>query len=1044
MMIHMKRFTLVVFFLAAGIAKATSLPQSFTYQGTLTDASDIPISSATTVIFRILNSVQDCILYSESQPVSPDANGNFLVQIGSFAGSPKRTVEDSNNSMTAVFQNSTAIAGIKVSDGTICMYSPASGQLRHLQIQVNSSILSPNVAITSVPFATVAETVQGLAPSNILQVNTSGATALSQANLNAAFTTPAYTNLQDILGGNYVKTSALPTCAGSAVLKYDGTNFSCVTPSGGSGTVTNVTGTLPISVTTGTSTPVISIATANTTTTGALTATDFTTFNSKLSPTLASANIFVGNASNIATGVALSGDAIINNAGILSLNNIVTANTFSKITFNAKGQVTGGAALMSSDITTALGYTPGSGSGTVIGVTAAATSGNPIIVSNSSTLPSIDIYRATASVNGYLASSDFSTFNSKQAGSTELTGLAALSSVGFVRRTAANIYTSIASIDLTTSVIGLLPSANIASNAITSAQIVNATITSSDLSSASIEAINLAQMGASTGQVMKWTGSAWVASADLSSNAGTVTGATAAATAGNPITVSNSSTSPSIDISRATASANGYLASSDWSIFNSKLSNFSTLTSADVTTALTFTPVSRTLSSANIFVGNASNIATGVVLSGDATINDSGILSLRNIVAANTFSKITYNAKGQVTGGAALISSDITTALGYTPGSNSGTVTGATAAATTGNPITVSNSSTSPSIDISRATASVNGYLASSDFTNFNNKLGSALTAGSIFIGNGSNIAQAQTISGDATITNAGLLTVGTGAITSAKILNATISSADLSTSIANALWSVNGSGDVSRISGNVGIGTTSPQSLFHMSGSDTSGTGINGLIENTATTGFPSAGFQFKAAGVTQGYVSGNNYTDLFFGIMPGLNLMAGSNFQDITFSTGAAVAGGASGPTMVIKSSGNVGIGTTAPQTTLDVNGTAGVGSTYEGMASYVNSSTAYTIPNTSLTVYRITLTGNSTITLPAFTTASTAKIYSMTIFLKQDGTGFRTIAWAQNGSDTIKWDTGTAPTISPTAGKITIIQLMKPSDETVWYGSMVWKED
>ncbi|MGE3758605.1 MAG: hypothetical protein AB7H97_12655, partial [Pseudobdellovibrionaceae bacterium] len=139
-----------------------------------------------------------------------------------------------------------------------------------------------------------------------------------------------------------------------------------------------------------------------------------------------------------------------------------------------------------------------------------------------------------------------------------------------------------------------------------------------------------------------------------------------------------------------------------------------------------------------------------------------------------------------------------------------------------------------------------------------------------------------------------------------------------------------------------------------------------------------------------------------------------------------------------------GSVGIGTGAvPATALDVNGTATVNSSYEGISSYVNSTTSYTIPDTTVNIRRITLTGNATITLPAFTTP-TAKVYSLTIFLKQDGTGSRTVTFAGNASDTVKWDSGTAPTISSTANKITILQLTKPSDETVWYGSMTWKEN
>ncbi|MBY0315489.1 MAG: hypothetical protein K2Q26_08215 [Bdellovibrionales bacterium] len=143
-----------------------------------------------------------------------------------------------------------------------------------------------------------------------------------------------------------------------------------------------------------------------------------------------------------------------------------------------------------------------------------------------------------------------------------------------------------------------------------------------------------------------------------------------------------------------------------------------------------------------------------------------------------------------------------------------------------------------------------------------------------------------------------------------------------------------------------------------------------------------------------------------------------------------------------MIVDNVGNVGIATSSPSARLDVNGAVGVNSLFEGISNYVNSSSAYTIPDTSLNLRRINLTADATITLPAFV-APAAKVYSMTLFLRQDATGSRTVTIVGNGSDTIKWDSGTAPAIATAANKVSVIQLMKPSDETNWYGSLVWSE-
>ncbi len=66
---------------------------------------------------------------------------------------------------------------------------------------------------------------------------------------------------------------------------------------------------------------------AGSTTTGFLSTADWNTFNNKLAGTLINGNIFVGNASNVATGVAMSGDANISNSGALTIqpNKITSA-----------------------------------------------------------------------------------------------------------------------------------------------------------------------------------------------------------------------------------------------------------------------------------------------------------------------------------------------------------------------------------------------------------------------------------------------------------------------------------------------------------------------------------------------------------------------------------------------------------------------------------------------------------------------------------------------------------------------------------------------
>ena len=101
----------------------------------------------------------------------------------------------------------------------------------------------------------------------------------------------------------------------------------------------------------------------------------------------------------ISGGGRLNGNVTITNAGVTA--------------FNTR---TGSVTLSSSDVTTALGYTPGTGNVSSVTATSpvASTGGNN---------PVISMPVANATTNGYLSSTDWSTFNSKQPGGTYVTSV---------------------------------------------------------------------------------------------------------------------------------------------------------------------------------------------------------------------------------------------------------------------------------------------------------------------------------------------------------------------------------------------------------------------------------------------------------------------------------------------------------------------------------------------------------------------------------------------------------------------------------------------
>jgi len=108
-------------------------------------------------------------------------------------------------------------------------------------------------------------------------------------------------------------------------------------------------------------------------------------------------------------GGRLTGNVTLTNAGVTA--------------FNTR---TGNVTLASSDISTALGYTPGTGNGTVTSVT-----GTSPVVSSGGATPAISMPAANATTNGYLTSTDWTTFNGKGTGTvTSVTGTSPIVSSG--------------------------------------------------------------------------------------------------------------------------------------------------------------------------------------------------------------------------------------------------------------------------------------------------------------------------------------------------------------------------------------------------------------------------------------------------------------------------------------------------------------------------------------------------------------------------------------------------------------------------------------
>jgi hypothetical protein len=209
--------------------------------------------------------------------------------------------------------------------------------------------------------------------------------------------------------------------------------------------------------------------------------------------------------------------------------------------------------------------------GTVTSVT-----GTSPVVSSGGATPAISMPAATGSVNGYLTSTDWTTFNSKQPAGTYVTSVAATSPVTSSGGTTPTIAMPAA----TTSVSGYLTSTDWNTfNSKGSGTVTSVTGTAPVVSSGgNTPAIS---MPAATTSVDGYlTSTDWNTFNGKSNTNGTVTSVAAITlgTTGTDLssTVANGTTTPVITLQVPTASATnrGALSSADWTTFNGKAASF--------------------------------------------------------------------------------------------------------------------------------------------------------------------------------------------------------------------------------------------------------------------------------------------------------------------------------------------------------------------------------------------------------------------------------------------------------------------------------------
>lgn len=572
------------------------------------------------------------------------------------------------------------------------------------------------------------------------------------------------------------------------------------------------------------------------------------------------------------TGLTLTGSSFSVNTSqnITQLSNLTVAGF---VQTDASGNLSS-AALTSGQVTSALGFTPYNATNPSNYIALTALSGTAPVTYNNTT-GAIGITQASGSGNGYLSSTDWNVFNGKQSALTftyPLVNTAGTVSTAF-GTTTANSFSQLQQFNGNASTTQLS-----ASGLIYAGNIINNGLTASTLTYA-----NASKQEAS-----------------------------AAVTA--PLTF----TSGTLAIGQASSGSNGYLTSTDWSVFNGKQAagNYLTALTGDATAsgpgsaALTlatvnsnvgtFTYPSVTVNAKGLITAISNGTAPTTYTAGTGLTLTTGAFSVNTSQSISQLSNLTTNGFVQTSGSngtltsAALTSGQVTTALGFTPYNATNPSAYIALTALSGSaPITYNN--TTGAIGITQASGSTNGYLTSTDWNTFNGKQ-SALTG---------TTGQFPYFSGTNTVTATSSIFVAPN--------------------------------------GYIGIGTTTPQKPLHVFG-----TTANGIaLFERATTGSSFTSWSTFAVQADSNAAVGN-----LFG--PSIDLYVGNNQSGAIGSqvgavraltdTGGTSAGdiqlmavNAGSPVVALTGlwNGNIGIGTSTPINLLSVAGGAAIGSTYYGTA-------------------------------------------------------------------------------------------------------------
>jgi hypothetical protein len=241
---------------------------------------------------------------------------------------------------------------------------------------------------------------------------------------------------------------------------------------------------------------------------------------------------------------------------------------------------------------------------------------------------------------------------------------------------------------------------------------------------------------------------------------------------------------------------------------------------------------------------------------------------------------------------------------------NTAPSSGGTVTSVTGTAPVVSSGGNTPAISMAAATTSVNGYLTSTDWNTFNNKTSNLGTVTSV---GGTGTVNGITLTG--TVTTSGNLTLG-----------GTLSGVSLTTQVSGTLPVANGGTGTATaftagsvvFAGASGVYSQDNAQLFYDNANDRLGVGTTTPQAKLSVSNGGAAGLELFATNPSGGV---GTYIQSF-------NRSGGAYVETHYYATSHTFRTSASATSMVLDTSGNLGIGTGSPNQRLQVTGSNSTG--------------------------------------------------------------------------------------------------------------------